>query len=155
MATRQNRNKSRLPALAAALFLPAAAASAAPASPSPLELLDAALRAPEVSYQGRMMITEWSGQQTRAEEVEVSYSPTNRYRWGFLRPDGTVSRLVVSDGSNEQIQLVDPGKTINGESVRSATKLMFPEREKELLLKNYRLTVSGPDTVAGRKAWVL
>jgi hypothetical protein len=39
--------------------------------------------------------------------------------------------------------------------VRTATKLMMPERERELLLRNYRLSVSGPDMVAGRKAWVL
>lgn len=153
MAIRPNKN--RLPALAAVLLLPAAAWTASTAPPAPLELLDAALSAPTVSYHGRMMITEWSGKQTRAEEVEVSYSPTNRYRWEFLRPDGTASRLAISDGTNEQILLINPGKTINGESVRNATKLMFPEREKELLLKNYRLAVSGPDTVAGRKAWVL
>jgi outer membrane lipoprotein-sorting protein len=124
-------------------------------TPQPLELLDAALTAPEQSYRGRMMVTEWSGKTTRAEEVEVSYSPTNRYRWEFLAPDGSVNRVAISDGSNEQILLLRPGKTVTGEAVRSSTKLMFPEREKELLLKNYRLSISGPDMVAGRKAWVL
>jgi len=102
-----------------------------------------------------MMVTEWSGKQTRAEEVEVFYSPTNRYRWEFLAPDGAVSRIAVSDGASEQVLLVQPGKTLRGEAVRASTKLMFPEREKELLLKNYLLSVSGPDTVAGRNAWIL
>jgi hypothetical protein len=63
--------------------------------------------------------------------------------------------VAVSDGSNETTWLVRPGKAVPGEAVRSATKLMMPEREKELLLRNYRLSVSGPDLVAGRKAWVL
>jgi len=140
--------------------LPQSQYAAAPTSPAatppdPLVLLDAALSAPERSYQGHMMVTEWFGKQSRAEEVEISYSPINRYRWEFLAPDGSVSRIAVSDGSSEQLVLVNQGRTLQGEAVRSATKLMFPEREKELLLKNYRLSVTGPDKVAGRKVWVL
>ncbi len=134
------------------ILLPTAAWSA---TPDAADLLDAALNAPEHSYQGRLMVTQWSGKETRAEEVKVSYSPANRYRWEFLRPDGSVSRVAISDGSREQIQLLNEGKTLTGESERGATKLMFPEEEKGLLLKNYRLSVSGPEKIAGRPAWVL
>ena len=150
MAIRPTRNN--LPFLAAAFL---AALPAAAAAPDALTLLDAALTAPEHSYQGHLTVTEWFGKQTRAEEVEVSYSPTNRYRWEFLAPDGSAARVAVSDGSNEQILLVRQGKAVTGEAVRSSTKLMIPEREKELLLKNYRLSVTGPDMTAGRKTWVL
>ncbi|MDD5629101.1 MAG: sigma-E factor regulatory protein RseB domain-containing protein, partial [Elusimicrobia bacterium] len=152
MGTRPTRNNALfllLPLLAA---VPARAAAP---SPDPESLLEAALSAPELPYHGHLTVTEWSGRETRAEEVEVFYSPTNRYRWEFLAPDGSASRVAVSDGSNETTWLVRPGKAVPGEAVRSATKLMMPEREKELLLRNYRLSVSGPDLVAGRKAWVL
>jgi len=152
MATPATRSRTTFLAAALLAALPAAAA---PAAPDPMSLLDAALSAPEVSYQGHLMVTEWFGKQSRAEEVEVYYSPTNRYRWEFLAPDGSAARVAVSDGANEQILLVRQGKTITGEAVRSATKLMFPERERGLLLKNYRLSVTGPDLVAGRQAWVL
>lgn len=151
MAIPKTRNSLLFAGLA---FLPAAAwALAAP--PDPSELLDSALSAPTHSYQGRLMVTQWSGRQTRAEEVRIFYSPTNRYRWEFLGPDGSISRVAISDGAREHILLLREGKTLTGESERGATKLMFPEKEKELMLQNYRLSVSGPDKVAGRAAWVL
>ncbi|MCX5796478.1 MAG: hypothetical protein NTY77_13375 [Elusimicrobia bacterium] len=136
-------------------LLAAPAGAGVPVPPDSQYLLDAALSAPDRPYHGHLTVTEWSGRQTRAEEVEVYYSPTNRYRWEFLAPDGSASRVAVSDGSNETTLLVRPGKTVPGEAMRSATKLMMPEREKGLLLRNYHLSVTGPDLVAGRKAWVL
>ena len=150
MAIPRTRNSLLFAVLA---FLPTAGWAAA--VPDPGELLDAALSAPARSYQGRLMVTQWSGRQTRAEDVRIFYSPANRYRWEFLRPDGSVSRIAISDGAREQIMLLREGKTLSGESERGATKLMFPEKEKELLLQNYRLSVSGPDKIAGRAAWVL
>ncbi len=152
MAIRPIRN--RLPLLLLALWF-AAPPVAAGALPDAQPLLDAALSAPDRPYQGHLTVTQWSGRQTHAEEVEVYYSPTNRYRWEFLAPDGSVTRSIVSDGANETTWLAHPGKAVTGEAVRTATKLMMPERERELLLKNYRLSVTGPDSVAGRKAWVL
>jgi len=154
MATRPTRNSATL-LLLAVLAQASAASAAVSAPPDPQSLLDAALSAPDRSYRGHLTVTDWFGRQTRAEEVEVYYSPTNRYRWEFLAPDGTVSRVAVSNGTNETIRFEHPGKTVTGEAVRSATKLMMPQREKDLLLKNYRLSVTGPDLVAGRKAWVL
>ena len=152
MGIRQTRNS--IPFLLLTLLaLPAAAA--APVAPDPQHLLAAALSAPDRPYHGHLTVTEWSGRQTRAEEVEVYYSPTNRYRWEFLAPDGSATRVAVSDGSHETVLLVRPGRTVTGEAARSSTKLMMPQREKELLLRNYRLCATGPDMVAGRKAWVL
>ena len=153
MAIRPTRSSS--PALLLLAVLCAAPRAAAATLPDAQALLDAALSAPDRPYQGHLTVTQWSGRQTHAEEVEVYYSPTNRYRWEFLAPDGSVTRSVVSDGANETTWLAHPGKAVTGEAVRSATKLMMPGRERELLLKNYRLSVIGPDSVAGRKAWVL
>jgi len=155
MANRPTRNRLLCILLP---FLAALPAAAAPAAPDPQSLLDAALSAPDRPYQGHLTVTEWFGWQTHAEEVEVYYSPTNRYRWEFLAPDGSVSRVAVSDGTHETIRFERPGgqdKTVTGEAVRTATKLMIPQRERELLLKNYQLSVAGPEKVAGRKAWRL
>jgi outer membrane lipoprotein-sorting protein len=156
MGIRLTRNSLRFLILALLAHSAAAAwAVAAPAPPDPLYLLGEALSAPDRPYHGHLTVTEWSGRQTHAEEVEVYYSPTNRYRWEFLAPDGSASRVAVSDGAHETILLVRPGKTVTGDAVRSSTKLMMPGREKELLLRNYQVFRTGPDMVAGRKAWVL
>ena len=135
------------------LFAPPAA-WAAPA-PSPEELLSSTFEAPLVAYEGRMMVTHWFGKQARAEEVEVYYSPPDRTRREYLTPDGAVSRVVVSDGEKEEVLLVRQNKILKGDAVKKFDKLMSAEREKELLLKNYRLSVIKEDKVAGRAAWVL
>ena len=129
-------------------------ARAAPA-PDPERLLDATLAAPAVGYEGRMMVTHWFGKQTQAEEVQVYHSLPDRTRREFLEPDGSVSRVVVSDGDDEEVLLVRQNKVFKGDAVKRFDKLMSPETEQALLLKNYRLAVVKTDKVAGRDAWVL
>src|SRR5262249_39126937 len=43
----------------------------------------------------------------------------------------------------------------SGDAIKSYSKLMAPDQERSLLIKNYRLLVHDPESVAGRKAYVL
>lgn len=144
------RNPSSIKALAAAFVLAAAAASAAPA---PEELLGSALTSPTIPYQGRVMVTQWYGKQTRAEEMRVHFSPPDNTRREFLRPDGSVSRVSVSDGDSERVER--GGKVLVGDAVRSYEKVMPADRERALLVANYELLVSTAEKVAGRAVWSL
>ena len=137
-----------------AIFAAHEPAWAVPA-PDPEELLSSALETPATAFEGRMMVTHWFGRQARAEEVEVYYSPPNLTRREYLDPDGGVVRVVISDGEKEEVLLVRENKVLKGDAVKKYDKLMSAEREKELLLKNYRLSVLKEDKVAGRAAWVL
>lgn len=139
----------------AAVLILGALVHGAPAAPTPESLLDSALNPPDIYYQGRMMVTHWVGKQTNAEEVEVYHAPDNKTRREFLAPDGRVMRIVVSDGDNEQVQWVKSRKVLKGDAVKSYEKLMSPEKERDLLLKNYRLSATGQEKVAGRGAWIL
>ena len=146
------RNSGAALLLLAALTAPRPAAAAQP--PQAETLLDWSLQSPDVPYRGRMMFTQWFGKNTRAEDIQV-YHSGQRSRREFLAPDGTVSRVIIDDGDKQELHLVKKGRVLAGDAVKSYEKLMPPEHERELLLKNYRLTVSGPEKVAGRPCWVL
>ena len=121
--------------------------------PAADELLQSALATPAIQYQGKVMVTQWSGKQTRAEEMRVHFVPPDNIRREFLAPDGRVARVSVSDGEFESVSR--DGKVVVGDAVRSYEKVMTPERERELLLSNYELQVSTSDKVAGRPVWLL
>jgi outer membrane lipoprotein-sorting protein len=141
----------------AALALAGAAAAGARASaaPAPEDLLDAVLNPPAVAYQGRVMVTQWFGKQTRAEEMRVFVSPPSSVRREFLSPDGTVTRVLVSDGDAESVLLVRARKTVVGDAVKSYDKVLPPEVERATLLSNYELLSSTGGKVAGRPTWLL
>lgn len=143
-----------LPALAAGAPRRKAVKAAVQPPPPPETLLDWSLETPQSAYQGRMMFTEWYGNRARAEDVQV-YHEGDRVRREFLAPDGTPSRVIISDGENQEVHLVKKGKVLRGDAVKSYEKVMPPETERALLLKNYRLTAKGPQKVAGRSCWIL
>ncbi|MFI5346235.1 MAG: hypothetical protein ACHQ51_07665 [Elusimicrobiota bacterium] len=140
--------------LAAAALLVSSAAIAAQ-TPEPAALLDAVLAPPTVAYQGRLMVTQWYGKQTRAEEMRVQFLPPDNIRREYLSPDGTVTRVSVSDGDIESVRLIRAGKTVVGDAVRSYEKVMSPELERQALLSNYELSSSTGEKVAGRPTWRL
>lgn len=138
-----------------ALLLLLCAGQAAASAPDPRKLLDAALT-PDVAFQGRMMVTHWFGKQTQAEEVEIYHALPNLTRREFMSPDGAVQRVMISDGDTEEILSLRRQKVVAGDAVKSYNKVMRPERELELLLANYELSVATQtDEVAGRQAWIL
>jgi hypothetical protein len=63
--------------------------------------------------------------------------------------------LVVSDGTDEYVRVVSKGKTLKGAAVRSQEKNISAEEERLLLIRNYKCSLSQPESVAKRKAWVL
>jgi outer membrane lipoprotein-sorting protein len=143
----------------------AAAVALAPARaqtpPDPQALLDATLAPPSVPYQGRVMVTQFFGRTksgaiaTRAEEMLVHVSPPDRVRREFLAPDGSVSRILISDGDQESVLLVQSGRTVLGNALRGEEKVLAPELERETLLSNYDLSVSTAEKVSGRATWRL
>lgn len=145
----RNQTFSRLAAAVAAALLAVPAA----AMPAAEELLQSALASPTIPYQGKVMVTQWYGKQTRAEEMRVHFAPPDDIRREFLRPDGTVTRITVSDGEHETVSR--DGKVVVGDAVRSYEKVMAPEREREVLSSNYDLLVGTADKVAGRPVWLL
>lgn len=140
-------------AAVALLVLAGLAPAAAAAVPTGEELLQSALSSPSIPYQGKVMVTQWYGKQTRAEEMRVHFAPPDNIRREFLSPDGRVTRVSVSDGDQETVSR--GGKVVVGDAVRSYEKVMTPEREREVLLSNYELLVDTADKVAGRAVWVL
>lgn len=148
-------SSSRLPAALALALACVAAPALAAAVPDAAELLDAVLDQPAIPYQGRVMVTQWFGKQTRAEELRVFVQPPSGVRREFLAPDGRVTRVSVSDGEVETVRLVRARKTVVGDAVRSYDKVLPPEREREALLANYELRSSTGGRVAGRRTWLL
>lgn len=146
------RRSSLLVALALTVL---AVAADATETPSGEELLDVVLSVPAVPYQGRVMVTQWYGKQNRAEEMRVFFRPPDNMRREFLEPDGSVSRISVSDGDVEKVRLVRSGKTLIGDAVRSYEKVLAPQKEREVLLANYELISSTGEKVAGRPTWDL
>ena len=140
--------------LTAVLILGAGRAFAAEAPPAQT-LLDAVLAAPAVPYQGRVMVTQWFGKQAHAEDMRVFVSPPDKIRREFMSPDGSVSRISISDGDVEVVRLVRAGKTLRGDAVRSYEKVLSPEAERSALISNYELSSSSAEKVAGRPTWRL
>jgi len=136
--------------LALAAVLPARAGA-----PAADKLLDKVLAPPDLTYSGRTMVTQWFGKQARAEEVDVLIATGGRARRRFLAPDGRVLRVVVSDGETEQVYVPRLHKIYAGDAARTYEKIMPAEKERDLLVENYDLAVSGPETVAGRPTWIL
>ena len=124
-------------------------------APNAAQLLNQVLNPPEITYQGRITVTHWYGRQTRAEEVMVYFAPSNRRRLEFLLHNGNVGRVVISDGSREELRLPRRRKVLQGDAVKSSSKIMSREVERELLMKNYAASFLGEELVAGRSCWVL
>ncbi len=118
-------------------------------------ILQRGLATPTVTYEGFMTVTHWYGTGTKSEEVHVRFSPPNKYRREFLKPDGSIARVVISDGEKEQVELVKQKKTLIGQAAKKLPKQMDPQKEWALLQKNYRLDYLGTDRIAGRPVFVI
>jgi outer membrane lipoprotein-sorting protein len=124
-------------------------------TPDPVRLLDVAYTGPTASYQGHVLVTQWTGKQTSAEEVNVFFAPPGRYRLEFLAPNGDVDRVVVGDGTREEVDVIQGGKTVSSYATEVAPRFLGRGEERHLLLNNYRVALAGTENLLGRTAWVL
>ncbi len=143
---------SRL-ALAVLALLFARVPARAQAVPDAASLLDSVLQAPAVPYRGRLIVTQWYGKRTHAEEMSVFVLPPGRVRREFLSPDGSVARVAVSDGENESVRFVRSGRTFVADAAAADEDAAGSERAA--LLSNYDMIASTGEKVAGRSTWRL
>lgn len=123
--------------------------------PSPVVILKRSISAPTVAYQGVITVGTRNGRESRIDEVNVHFKPPNRYRWEYMAPDGSVERVVVSNGTEEKICFPKQGKTLTGRVTRPRPGMPLAQKEWNLLLANYNVNVAGIDTIMGRPAWKL
>ncbi len=133
---------------ASLIFLASFAGAEQASSKDSKSLLKKALAPPHVAYQGHLSVTQWNGKTTKAEEIGVRFSPPHFYRWEFLKPDGGLDRVVVSDGEQEQIHLPKQKKILTGSAAKSSAKQISSVQEWDLLLKNYDILLAGAGVVA-------
>jgi outer membrane lipoprotein-sorting protein len=112
--------------------------------------LQRTLKPATVGYEGTMSVTHWYGAKTRTEDVRVRFNPPDHYRWEFLKPDGSIKRIAISDGENEVVHFVDNDKTLTGGAVKHTPRHMPADKEWALLRQNYSIEDGGPETIAGR-----
>lgn len=118
---------------------------------SPEELLERALLPPRVSYRARALTTVWNGGRGETEEVRVYRRPSGEERREFIGSDGKVVRVVVSDGQIEQVFVPGREMRLGGRASKATPKKLSAERERDLLLRNYRLSLAPEERVAGRE----
>lgn len=128
---------------------------AAEPSPDAMQILRTSLGSPTIPYEGQLTVTEWTGEESRSEDVRVRYRPPDQYQFTFLAPDGSTKKIIQTDGRIERVWYPKKGKLFAGTSVKDASKRMGPEEEMELLLKNYEVSLTGTKPLVGRKAFVL
>ncbi|MBV9081021.1 MAG: MucB/RseB C-terminal domain-containing protein [Elusimicrobia bacterium] len=102
-----------------------------------------------------MNLTRWRSADTHSEEADVYFMPPRSYRIEFLSPSGAVDRVVLTDGSRQEIQLVRQGKLVESDEKSFGSPLLSDERQRSLLLVNYTVEVAGTDKVLARPVWIV
>jgi outer membrane lipoprotein-sorting protein len=124
-------------------------------SPEISALMGHVLNPPVSSYKGHLMITSWSGKDTQAEDVTIYYRPQNRYRLEFLAPNGTVDRAVLSDNGHQQILVMQNGQPVQDVIAPLAPTALSRDDERNLVMKNYKVSVKDAAPILGRSTWLV
>ncbi len=128
-------------------------------SPSGVEaedLLLMSLSAPEVSYEGELVLETVSPKgESVAKHVLVRFAPPDRYRREIVDENGFMKLLIVSDGETEWVYDRRRRAAWRGEPTDADHKLIDPDEEYDLIFDNYELKAGGSDRVAGRDCAVL
>src|SRR5262245_25980157 len=120
-------NCRRAFALVAALYAPSAALAVSP-TPDPVKLVLAAI-APSATYQGRLLITRWSGPNARVEEVNVFIASPHRYRLEILDKKGEVAKVLVGNGPGD-IRMTEADATFPSSSAPLVASALSPAEEE-------------------------
>jgi len=75
--------------------------------------------------------------------------------WAVIASPFVTETSPSADGETEVVRAQRPARAWVGAAIKRDPKVMAPEREREILLRNYRAVLEGEDQVAGRPAWVL
>lgn len=139
--------KTLLPALATA------ALAAFP--PAAQDVLRQIRTSPPQAYSAELTVTRHGAAGTVSKRVRLDFSPPSSYRREILAADGSLERLIVSDGKTERFY--DPSRKIirEGEAVDPLYKRLGPDEELERLEENYEASVASGADVAGRSTWLL
>ena len=119
------------------------------------QVLQRTLTPPTVAYEGTLTVTHWYGAETRTEDVHVLFSPPAHYRWEFFKPDGSLRRVVISDGQNEVVHFIGHNKMLKGGAVKRVPREMPTAKEWALLRENYRIEGSDDHKIVGRPAFFI
>jgi outer membrane lipoprotein-sorting protein len=125
------------------------------APPKAAVLLSSILDNPSRPYQGQMLISYWSEKGSKAEEVKVYFSPPNNYRFEFLSPNGAVDRVVISNGTSEQVQFMNHDKVQASYSTDKVPSIINTKDEKQLLVENYKIVLKPSEKIVDRNTWSL
>lgn len=138
-----------------AALLIASLASWSAAAPPAEELLRSGFSDAQAAYSAELMVTRYGGKGPLAKKVRVSFSPPAYYRREILAFDGSLERLIVSDGKEERSY--DPRRRVvrESEALDPLYKRFGPEEEVERLMANYDASVGEGPQVAGRPTWFL
>jgi outer membrane lipoprotein-sorting protein len=107
------------------------------------EIVSAASRPPTASFQGRRIVVNWFGNESRAHEIIVYYRAPGLWRQEILSPAGEVQKVVYQRDGQEWIHDTENGALIH----RSSSALQpgrFDSRALlDVLLKNYTPRLKG------------
>jgi negative regulator of sigma E activity len=124
--------------------------------PSAQELAASAFKSPAIPFQSRLILTQWSGSDSRAEELNLDYNPPGIYRIEFLAFDGSVKKVVINDAVKKQVSMqTDKQAPSVVEYPPQIGELISPTEMSDLLQKNYKFSLKGSDTFIGRPVWVV
>jgi outer membrane lipoprotein-sorting protein len=138
-----------------ALLLALSMTVRAASTPLARDVLRQSLVAPEEAYSAELTVTRHAAKGPVSKSVRLGFSPPSSYRREIRAADGTLERLIVSDGKIERSY--DPSRKIvrEGEVADPLYKRLGPDEELERLEENYETSLAfGPD-VAGRPTWLL
>jgi len=115
------------------------------------DLLKLSLSRPAAAYSGEMRVSA----RGQIRTIRVSHAPPDRWRREALDSEGKPLLIIVSDGRTQWTYDVRRSLVRKGEPADPDYKLMDPDEELALLMRNYELKLSGKEPVAGRSASVL
>ena len=119
------------------------------------DILIESLHGPDVGYEGQIEIATNHGEKTKQHVLSVLYSPPDKYKRVVTDGYGIPVLTIVSDGETEWVYDRRRGTAWKGEPADADYKLLDPDEERDLLLRNYSVTAEGDQTIAGRSCYVL
>ncbi len=124
-------------------------------APDAAQTVDMILSGPQKPFKGHLMISMWTDKGAKAEDVNIFFQPPDKYRMEFLRPDGSVDRVVLSNSVKEETQLLKNDQVVQNYFTTFPQKSLQSRDQKSLLLENYKVSVKPGEKLLGRSTWLV